>query len=174
MAHLISEALRWGTRILCTQRRGLDSSRFASPTSAPAASARTRWATRPYIWNRTNNPQERGSVKRLLDTWYRDHARSVFATCLSACLQSAKSLRLSDPCVQLRRMPTRWGSCDASGRIVLNTDLVKTPRYCIEYVIMHELCHLRVLDHGPQFYRLLARCMPDWEKRKTCLDAIVL
>ena len=48
------------------------------------------------------------------------------------------------------------------------------PSECIDYVIVHELCHLRERSHTPTFYRLLSRCMPDWERRKNCLESVVL
>lgn len=113
-------------------------------------------------------------VKEALDSWYQMHADPIFRDCTNRCLASATSLRLPDVQVRIRPMKKRWGSCSNAGTITLNTDLIKTPLYCIEYVIMHELCHLRVHDHSPAFFRLLSRCMPDWEKRKERLESVVL
>ncbi len=67
-------------------------------------------------------------------------------------------------------MAKRWGSCSKSGDILLNTNLVKTPLYCIDYVIMHELCHLKFHTHSDRYYNLLSKYMPDWEKRKERLE----
>ena len=71
-------------------------------------------------------------------------------------------------------MKRRWGSCSGTGRILLNTELVKAPVHCIDYVITHELCHLRFASHGPEFYRLLDRLMPDWRQRKERLERVGL
>ena len=119
-------------------------------------------------------PEEPRCVRTALDVWYRAHAEPIFRDRMDRCLESAPSLREAEPTLKIRRMSQRWGSCSSNGTITLSTDLVKAPLHCIEYVIMHELCHLRVHDHSPAFFRLLNRCMPDWEERKTRLDAVVL
>ena len=78
------------------------------------------------------------------------------------------------PNIVVRRMGKRWGSCTETGNILINIELIKTPLYCIEYLIMHEICHLRVHNHGRAYYRLLTRCMPDWHRRKARLDSFVI
>ena len=67
-------------------------------------------------------------------------------------------------------MRKRWGSLSANGRLTLNIDLIRAPRECIDYVIVHELSHLRYANHGLEFYRLLDKLIPDWEKRKHKLE----
>ena len=71
-------------------------------------------------------------------------------------------------------MRRRWGSCDSNGSIFLNTQFVKAPVHCIDYVITHEMCHLRFAHHGPEFYRLLGRLMPGWKARKEGLQRVSL
>jgi predicted metal-dependent hydrolase len=116
-----------------------------------------------------------GRVWELLDGWYREHARRVFDLRLAGCMESTTPLRLAEPPrIVVRRMAKRWGSCTTTGSVILNLDLVKAPVHCIDYVIVHELCHLKVHNHGKAFYRLLSRCLPDWEGRKQRLEAATL
>jgi len=70
----------------------------------------------------------------------------------------------------VRPLKRRWGSLSANGRMTLNRDLVRAPTACIDYVIVHELCHLVLPHHGRKFYAVLRRVMPDWEKRKARLE----
>ncbi len=114
-------------------------------------------------------------IRSLLDGWYLAHAQSLFLHRLRQCQENCRTLgRLKSPNITVRKMSRRWGSCTQAGNISLNVDLVKTPIYCIDYVIVHELCHLRVHNHSPAFYRLLTMCMPDWERRKAKLDLLCL
>lgn len=110
------------------------------------------------------------AVKRRVTDWYREHATSAFERYLERNMRIASRHGVPEPTMCLRQMKRRWGSCTASGRITLNINLVQTPVHCIEYVIMHELCHLRHHNHGPAFYRLLTQCQPDWRRRKEALD----
>lgn len=74
------------------------------------------------------------------------------------------------PPTRLQFMTVQWGNCSPSGRITLNPLLVKAPRECIDYVLLHELCHLLHHNHGPKFYRTLDRHMPNWRAVKEKLD----
>lgn len=69
-----------------------------------------------------------------------------------------------------RNMRSRWGSCQPStGRICINVRLALYPPECLEYVVVHELCHMLVRGHGPKFHALLDRFMPDWRERRAKL-----
>lgn len=125
----------------------------------------------PFIVVTAKNVPRRSRLKELVDRWYRERAHVMLPRYVTKCLSSAKSLEVGQPRIQIRRLAKRWGSCTKLKTILLNTELVRTPPYCIEYVIVHELCHLQVHDHSPRFFQLLTRCMPDWSKRKARLDA---
>ena len=113
------------------------------------------------------------SYKKSLDSWYRSRADEVFNKYLSISLKVAKRHGVkTKPKLMIRDMRTRWGSCSNSGRVTLNLKLIQAPVHCIEYVIMHELCHLVHLNHSSEFYNLLNVCMPDWKKRKKILKRV--
>lgn len=107
-------------------------------------------------------------VKAMLHRWYLDHARQVFIEVLEQCLPRFKGHQR--PHLIVRAMQSRWGSLSQAGSMTLNANLVRAPRACIEYVVTHELCHLRHRDHDASFFRLLGRVMPDWEQRKQRLE----
>jgi len=113
------------------------------------------------------------AVAKLLHDWFSTHARQVFATRLERLIKSTPLLELkTTPPLLVRKIKTRWGSCSPSGRILMNLDTIQLPVTCIDYVLMHELCHLRYPNHGKAFWRLLDRCMPDWKVRREKLAKI--
>lgn len=72
--------------------------------------------------------------------------------------------------VAYRNMTSRWGSCQPStGRICINVRLALYPPECLEYVVVHELCHLLERGHGPRFHQLMDTFMPDWKQRRAKL-----
>lgn len=89
------------------------------------------------------------------------------------CLQREPEVRrLGQPGdLAVRRMRRRWGSCFRDGRITLNTELVGEADDLVDYVLIHELCHLREFNHGPRFYAAMDRALPDWRERRTRLHA---
>lgn len=111
-------------------------------------------------------------VRRLVEEWYRLRARGTFERRLQVCLAGLRGFANINPPLLVRRLQARWGSCSKAGRILLNTDLVQAPIECIDYVIIHELCHLKVPDHSPAFFRLLTNCLPDWQRRKAKLESL--
>lgn len=111
-------------------------------------------------------------VKALLNRWYLGRARAVFSGILDASLLHFKDLEC--PRLIVRAMHSRWGSLSRAGSMTLNVNLVRAPRPCIEYVVVHELCHTTHRDHDARFFKLLGQLMPDWEQRKQRLEAALL
>lgn len=127
----------------------------------------------PYFLIETPAPHNTDKIKSLLDEWYKEHARLIFSRRLEECYKRATRLRVQFPKIRLRTMMKRWGSCSKSGDILLNTALVKVPLCCIDYIIMHELCHLKVHSHDNGYFKLLSKYMPDWKKRKERLEKVL-
>lgn len=115
--------------------------------------------------------RERSAEKtqQLMNSWYKSKAKETFAKRLDAMLEQTLWVK-ERPAVRIRTMQTQWGSCSPNGRITLNPQLVKVPRDCIDYVILHELCHIAEHNHSERFYRLMNQVMPNWESIKDRLD----
>jgi len=75
--------------------------------------------------------------------------------------------------VKFRKMKSRWGSCNSKGVITLNKKLIKTPEICIDYVVVHELAHLKYFNHSKRFHALVDRYSPDAKKAKEILSRVV-
>ncbi|MFP5383950.1 MAG: M48 family metallopeptidase [Gammaproteobacteria bacterium] len=113
-------------------------------------------------------PAETG---RLVNTWLDGRAREVIRERYLACVERLGRLKLpAAKTLSIRRMRTRWGSCSKGRIISLNPELIYAPKDCIDYVITHELCHLREMNHGIGFNRLMDRVLPDWKALREKLN----
>lgn len=115
---------------------------------------------------KTNNAD---LVKQLLKDWYKKRAKLIFNDRLIIALSQTNWVSQKPP-VSIREMTTQWGSCSPSGRLTLNPNLVKASKEAIDYVILHELCHLVEHNHSEKFYRLLNQHLPNWQVIKNELD----
>ncbi len=119
------------------------------------------------------NTNDKSKVKELVNNWYLKLARINFHKIAEPVIEKFKKYKVEPEKIVLRNMPTRWGSCTPKGKIILNPELIKAPKACIEYVIVHELCHLIHRDHTQKFLDLQTKVMPDWERWKEKLERLM-
>ncbi len=110
-------------------------------------------------------------VREQLRRWYREQARACFSERLGVLVAELPWVKRM-PRWTLRRMRSQWGSCSVDGDISLNTHLIKATLSQIDYVLVHELCHIKHHDHGAGFAQLMDRHMPDWRERRRELNAV--
>lgn len=118
----------------------------------------------------TRDPE---NVSELLNKWYRDRAKEKIQSLIETWWPRMGGTDQL-PSFTVRKLEKRWGSCTSKGLLIFNDDLIKAPSQCIEYVVVHELCHLFEHNHGPKFMSLLSRHLPDWEDRKRRLEGLEL
>jgi predicted metal-dependent hydrolase len=99
------------------------------------------------------------TAEQAIARWYRREARKRIARVVA---REAARLRVRPGTLAIRDPKTRWGSCSSRGTIGFSWRLVIAPLEVLEYVVVHELCHLRELNHGKRFWRLLDEARPGW------------
>jgi predicted metal-dependent hydrolase len=121
----------------------------------------------------TPAPLTPAETEALLHAWYARQASLLFADSLARVWPRFAEFKLTRPTLAVRSMRTRWGSCTPrTARIRLSPELVRASPGCLDYVLLHECCHLLVGDHSKAFYDLQTRLMPDWEHWKAELNAL--
>lgn len=128
-------------------------------TVTPIGRARWQWiGNRLHLW-----PSTATSADQLLEKAIREKARSVF---LERLAHHAPRLGVAAPPLRLSSARTRWGSCSQHGGIALNWRLLFMPLPVVDYVVCHELAHLREMNHSPRFWSLVEGLCPDWKARR--------
>ncbi|ERJ12293.1 M48 family metallopeptidase [Haloplasma contractile] len=111
----------------------------------------------------------------LLDEWFRAKAKIKFNESLERVYPLVEKYQIQKPDIIIRTMKARWGSCLREKKTIqLNFDLIKAPKFCIDYVVLHELIHFIHKNHDKQFYQIQTVLMPDWKSRKAILDEEVV
>lgn len=124
-----------------------------------------------YIFLEVKDANDIERKRRLVTGFLDQQCKMVFSEVMEDLYPVVKKYGIEEPSLRIRDMETRWGSCLTKKKIItLNKRLLEAPRNCIEYVVMHELCHLIHPNHSKQFYAFLTMLMPDWKERKDYLD----
>lgn len=111
----------------------------------------------------TERTNDATAVRKLLYKGYKNEALVRFPELMSKVLGEHPDQMFKPSGLVIRTMKRRWGSCSNKGIITLSTELIKLDDLYIEYVITHELCHLKHHNHGSQYYRLLSEVFPEWK-----------
>lgn len=117
-----------------------------------------------------SDPENGRRREKVFETFWREECRKLFREKADFYHQKLAGYNIPYPTIKLRKMKSRWGSCTPSNpSITLNTRLLAYSVESIEYVVLHELCHLVHLNHGSEFWALVTSIMPDWKERKKLL-----
>ena len=109
-------------------------------------------------------------IQTRLENWYRAQGYVTFNELIDRHFPFFAERGHQRPTLTIRKMKTRWGSLSARGGMSLNLELVKAPVPLIEYVVIHELCHLEHANHGKGFQQLMTRLLPDWRRHRRDLN----
>jgi len=103
------------------------------------------------------------AIRPAIEAWYRRAAATHAAARLA---HFAPQVGRAARKLVIRAQRTRWGSCSTRGTISLNWRLMQAPPEILDYVVVHELCHLLVPNHSPRFWAEVARVLPDWRRQR--------
>jgi len=112
------------------------------------------------------NISEKEKAGLLVEKWFKVVAEEIFRQKFNEILVRFGNYNFSPTEFTVRALKRRWGSCSSKGKITISSELVKLDDIYLEYVILHELCHLRHHNHGKEFYKLLSEVFPDWKQRR--------
>lgn len=130
---------------------------------------------RGFIRMQIKNRDNYNRKDNLIKAWYNERTRIIFNELLNKTYPLLKKYGVEKPELDIRLMRARWGSClKEKQTIILNSELIKAPKYCIQYVILHELIHFIHFNHNKEFYDFQTALMPDWKIRKEILDQEVI
>ncbi len=155
-----------------------------SPQSVTLEAIEQHWAVEYGVlsgsrrWREQNHPRRlqlragagEAAAREALQGWLQQQARQILSPWLQ---ELAEQLGLICTGVTVRAQKTRWGSCSSNGRINLNRNLLFLPPSLVEYLLVHELCHLREPNHSPRYWQQVEKVLPDYRQRDRALRTAV-
>lgn len=128
-----------------------------------------------FIYLYVKDKQDYSKKKKLMNKWFREKAQINFHDCLERMYPVVGKYGITKPQIVIKSMKARWGSCLRDKNVLhINYELIKAPKFCIDYVVLHELLHFKHKNHNAEFYNLMTALMPDWKQRKEILDEEVV
>ncbi len=179
---LLTAKQPWLQRVLqqlAAKQRTLPAAQSLQPDRIVLVAIEESWRVE-YVGSRSTHPLAAETTRCLylnqhasasenasrLRHWLQQRARQTLPAWLQ---QVSEELNLSFARVQIRGQKTRWGSCSSRGTISLNRNLLLLPAMTVRYLLIHELCHTRYMNHSPGFWQLVADCMPDYRQHERIL-----
>lgn len=107
------------------------------------------------------------AVKKAMEGWYIRNARIRFE---SRCAYFAPLIGVTYHTLRIKNQKSRWGSCSGKGNLNFNWKLIMAPEEVLDYLVVHELCHLKYMDHSKEFWSLVASILPDYRKREQWIE----
>lgn len=124
-----------------------------------------------YLFLTTKDTENFERKKNTVNKWLNDQCRIVFDEVVAKIFEKFKKYDAPFPTIKIRDMKTCWGTCQTTrGIITLNAKLIELPRYCIDYVVLHEFSHFIHPNHSKAFHAFVTMMMPDWKERKKILE----
>ena len=112
--------------------------------------------------------QQQNMVKHLLENWYRTRAEILLREKTE---RFSKIIKVSPRSVFVGNYKSRWGACSSKGDITYNWKIILTPHRIVDYLVVHELCHLLEHNHSPRYWRHVERYVPDWRECREWLKS---
>ena len=112
--------------------------------------------------------QQQNTVRHLLENWYRTRAEILLREKTE---RLSKIIKVSPGSVSVGNYKSRWGACSSKGDITYNWKLILVPNHIVDYVVVHELCHLLEHNHSPGYWRHVERYVPDWRECREWLKS---
>jgi len=109
-------------------------------------------------------------IRSIIRAWYHEQGVKILFDRFQKAKEPFSRIGIVPESLTYKRMRGKWGTCAHDGAICLNPELIKTPLECIDYVVYHELCHVRHHNHGNGFHALMTQMMPDWKVRRKKLN----